>query len=298
VNDELLQLVRNHLDRESEAVDPRPVFDRLHFVPPNAKQSRRVWRLGSLFALAASLMIAVFFWPAPSVRADAAAIVADAVTTHHQSLDRVYVVETLREPMEDGAPPPRIGRLFTRGDRFWMEGAMPGPPGWSFGQDESGAVWATAGPRRGVKLEANEVPWGLQYWCEMHALRPERFLNDVLRDFDLRREPGKPGTTIDTITATRKTSRPAAPLKRVKLEIDRESKVMRKVVLEREFPEGNAVTTIYTLIDTRDEDDKRYSIEGHLTAPYEIFTRDKDPGKRREILERLFGPRMRMGQKG
>ena len=38
-------------------------------------------------------------------------------------------------------------------------------------------------------------------------------------------------------------------------------------------------------------------IEGHLKEPYEVFTRDNQPGKRRELLERLFGPRMRMGPK-
>jgi hypothetical protein len=291
-SDPLLTLVRNHLDREAETVDPRPAFARLRGPEPVSRPARPWRRLGPFVGLAAAVCLLVTLWPDNVVRADPAAIVSEARSVHHLPLDRVYLVETTRVDADD-SPPTRIARLFTRGDRFWIQGGLPGPA-WAAGQEESGDVWIALSPRRGVRIAADEVGRGLAYWCEFHALRPERLLGEILRGFTLTREPAVAGSTVDVITAVRRPGPFAQPLKRAKLEIDRESKALRRAVLEREFPGRAAVTTTYTLIETRTEDDARYSLEGHLTAPYEVYTRSHEPGRRRDAVERLFGPRAKM----
>jgi hypothetical protein len=292
VSDELLSLVRTHLDREAETIDPRAAFARLRGPEPVRPARRADRRLAGLALLAAALMVAAFFWPTTPARADPAAIVADARGVHHQPLDRVYIIETKREPAEDG-PPPRIARVFTRGDRFWVEGALPGPA-WAAGQDESGSVWMAIGPRRGVRIAADEMPRWLAGWCDLHSLRVEPLLDDLLRNYSLTREDQGPTSGVDVITAKRRPAQFLRPLVRAKLEIDRESKVLRRAVLERELPADVNTTTTYTLIDTRSESNDRYELEGHLTAPFEVYTKSNEPGRRREILERLFGPRAKL----
>ena len=51
-------------------------------------------------------------------------------------------------------------RLWTRGDRFWVESARPGQR-WAWGRDEANRFWVAFGPHTAVSLEADEVPYWL-----------------------------------------------------------------------------------------------------------------------------------------
>ncbi len=50
-------------------------------------------------------------------------------------------------------------------------------------------------------------------------------------------------------------------------------------------------TVTYTLAETDSLDPAEYQVEGHLREPSEIYTRENEPERRKELLNRWFGPR-------
>lgn len=73
------------------------------------------------------------------------------------------------------------------------------------------------------------------------------------------------------------------------IECDRETRAIRRLVVQRELPQRGDVTTTFTLVDARPADESRYRPEGHLAAPYEILSRQSNDDRRREILANWFG---------
>jgi hypothetical protein len=119
-------------------------------------------------------------------------------------------------------------------------------------------------------------------------MQPDKLLGEVLRDFDLTREPAsqdQPSTTI-VVRAALKPGHSHPSLRGARLEFDAETKVVRKLVLERTGSGRPVATITYTLVDTQAHPDRSFELEGHLQAPYEIYTRDYEPEKRRELVSR------------
>ncbi len=99
----------------------------------------------------------------------------------------------------------RLTRLWTRGDRFWLESVHP-QQRWAWGRDDRGSVWMAFGSHRGIRFGPDEVPSWLEVGFDVWSMQPDTLLGEVLRDFELRREPpgpGQPGTTV-AIRATPK----------------------------------------------------------------------------------------------
>jgi hypothetical protein len=72
------------------------------------------------------------------------------------------------------------------------------------------------------------------------------------------------------------------------LEIDAESKVVQKAVLSRAFRGQPLATVTFTLVETGQQSDLRYQLEGHLEDNAQIYSRDNQPLKRRVMLLRLW----------
>ena len=357
--DALDDLVRARLEREAEAIDPRPLFERIMAVrasggceppdsdshsvrasggceppdsdshsvrasggcePPDSdshsvrargdsahdqnrgahapRSPRRFLRRVALgFATAAAVALAfvggVLYWkPEPAAAATPETLLREAQQTHQQPIDRCYLVECRTESdLLDETKPvtaqSRSTRLWTRGDRFWLESTNP-TARWAWGRDADGGIWmAFGGIRRGVRLAPDEVPAWLGQACDTFSMRVETLLGDVLREFDLRREPGDGGTQV--IEATLKPGRSHPGLRSARLEIDPETKAVRKLVLDRTRFGQPLATVTYTLVETRPQDDRKYQPEGHLPATTEIYTRDNQPRRRAELLTRWFG---------
>ena len=81
-------------------------------------------------------------------------------------------------------------------------------------------------------------------------------------------------------------------IKSVVLEIDAESRVVRRMVIERMYKGQPFATVTCTLVETETLDDDKFLLEGHLLAPYTIYTRDFEPARRRELISRWFGPQV------
>ncbi|MFO0807366.1 MAG: hypothetical protein U0746_01945 [Gemmataceae bacterium] len=296
-NDPLLGLVRGHLLAESTDIDATQLYERLRGrVRPAATTAR--WQRSAASVLAVAVAIAIgfvggmSFSPGP-VRASAEVLVQEAQAVHAQPLDRSYLVESRPEPgFAENYPllaQPRVSRLWTRGDRFWVESTEANRQ-WAWGRDDEGNFWMTVGRNRGVRFELKELPLPLAAACEVYSMKIESLLIDVLRHFELSREPGEDAGTV-VIRASPRPGRPVPGLRGATLTLDAETKVIRKAELYRMVMGRPAATVTFTLSDSRAQGDEQYTPEGHLIAPFEMFTAASDPQKRAELLRRFF-PRM------
>lgn len=295
-NDALDALIRARLERDAEQIDPRALFARIVGAEP-AKPRRAAKVAGYLggVAVAAGLAFLFFgglFYAKPEV-ASAEVLVRDAQQAHHQPVDRCYLVEVRRE--SDALDESRAftalsgtTRLWTRGDRFWIESTNPRQK-WAWGRDERGGLWlALAALQRGVRLDPDEVPRSLEQACDLFSMQPETLLADIRRDFALTRE-ATPDRSGQLISAALKPNRYSPVLRSATLEIDPETKVIRQLVLNRLRNGQPFATVTYSLAETGTQDDAKYQLEGHVPAGALILSRANFPHLRAGVLAKFFG---------
>jgi hypothetical protein len=305
------RLVRAHLDRESERVDPRPLFERIVRdlpaaaapPPPTVVRHRRAtafWRWAGVAAMAASVIACATLawrWDRPAL-ARGETVVREARRVHSMPIDRCYLVEVRRESsivaeLSPTTPQVRMTRLWSRGDRFWVESARPDQR-WAWGRDEANRFWIAFGPHTALRMEAEEVPYWLNIYCDLHSMNVEPTLGEVLSRFDLTRESGagdSSSSTIRILARGRDEPREFPTIQTIELEIDAETRVIRRMVVRRVLNGQPFATVTFSLAETDALDPANYQLEGHLTDPSEIFTRDHMPQRRKDLLSRWFGSR-------
>jgi hypothetical protein len=259
-------------------------------LPVSIRRSTWFLRTTSWLAVAASVALVVFLLTGHGdnpAYASASQIVEAAIHTHAEPIERVYVVEVERHPTDDnGFNLPRDVKVSTQGDRFWVE--MNGYRRWAWGRDEEGAIWMTLGARRAVLVGADEMGVPLKHIGDLYTLHLETLLQNFLKHCQLERTEGPAGTDIITAVPRRRWSE--RPLKRATIEVDRESKAIRRLVVEREFPDQSSTIVTFTLVDSRLADEELYLPQGHLTEPRHLFSSETDGTKRRELMVNWFGP--------
>lgn len=251
--------------------------------------SRRLWQSLGGVAVAAALLVAFLVgrWE-NSALASAATVVRAAMETHAEPVERVYIVQTVRSaPGEAGFHPPREVRVATQGDRFYVE-MNRGERQWIWGLDGNGAIWLILGPRRAIVVDPDECGVPLQYISNLYTLNLESLLQNFLKHCTLTHEEG-PGAT-HSITATPKRRWHGGWLRKATIEVDRETKAVRRLVIERDIPQHGTSTVTFTLVDSRNPDESKYRPEGHLIEPFRLLTRETQPDKRRELMTNWFGP--------
>ncbi len=236
-------------------------------------------------AALAGLMAMMVFRGDATAFANAATVVQAARESHAEAVERVYVVqvETPAVVKSDFAPP-RDVRVVTQGDRFYVE-MNRGERRWFWGRDANGATWMTLGPRRALRIDPDETGPGLAYITDLYSLHLESVLDNALRHCEIE-------TTSDTgpvyvVKATPKRS--YGWLREMTLEVDKETKAVRKLVLRRHTPQQGDATITFLLVDARTPDETKYRAEGHLIEPFQIFSRDHQAEKRRDVLNSWFG---------
>jgi len=254
--------------------------------------SRSPWilRTTGWFAAAVCVALLIFLLTGHGdnpVYASASQIVEAAIQTHAGPIERVYVVDVQRHPSNDkGLNLPRDVKVSTQGDQFWVE--MNGVRRWAWGRDTDGAIWMTLGPRRAIEVGADEMGIPLRYIGDLYTLHLETLLQNFLKHCRLERAEGPAGTDIITAVPRRRWSE--RPLKRATIEVDRETKAIRRLVVEREYSSQSSSVVTFTLVDSRLADEVMYRPQGHLTEPYRLFSRETEATKRRELMVNWFGP--------
>lgn len=304
--DAVERLLAEHLDRQSARIDATPLHERIkatlaaEALPSPVSIHRRTlaWaRWAGGIAVAACLLVGgIIFWQGDQpLRASPQALLQETQKTLLQPIYRCYLVDLQRETnLTDDSNPmvaqSRQTRLWTRGDRFWMETTFPNASTRHhyWGRDEQGTIWMMAGAREGIVFHASETPAWLTMYGDLCSMQPDRLIAEVLRDFDLRREDPPAGSSVHTIKADLKPGRGHA-LKSALLELDAETKVLRRIVLHRETA-GTRLTTTFTLVETKSQDEIEYPLDS-MEGKREFFSTDYRPEERKRLLSNIFGPR-------
>jgi hypothetical protein len=296
-------LVLRHLRRQSDTVDPGLLLQRVRAragreLPRTAplRSGRRHWsRL--VLGLAASIAIVIAFLGGRHARlaqAQPETLLREARQIHDLPVDRCYLVQSVPDPSGPLAGRPLFGqpretRLWTRGDRFWVESTRSERT-WAWGQDEQGNIWLALGGQRGVQFAPGEAPEGVLLAAEVCTLRLDTLLDLLMTRCELTREYPEgpsPGATL-RIVARPRPGAGATRLRSAVLDLDAETRVLRRLVLERNTLEGRPLATVtFTLIDSQPQDDQRYLLRGHLANP------DAPPVLPRPGWNELLGPLMR-----
>ncbi len=298
-------LVRGHLAREAGKVDAAALLAgvraRLADRPPRQGRAPRGhlwWGLAAAAAVAAVLFGGQFLAP-PAAQASPESLVRGARQAHGLPVDRCYLVQAEAAPDGPLTRFPQLfqtrqTRLWTRGDRFWVESTNPERQ-WAWGRDEQGNLWVADGRRLGVRYERDEVPELVGLACEVCGLRAETLLDEVLAGCDLRPEPGGVAGT-QRIHAEPRPGQAGAGLRAAVLDIDEQSRVLRRLELQRTRRGQLLATVTFTLAETRAQDPARYQLEGHLDAEAPVFDRQHRPRQRGLVLLRLFGVPLLQGK--
>lgn len=305
---EIEALVSAHLAQQEATVDAGRILVEVRArMAASASRGGWLWRQVSnvphlslgysgRLALAAAILLAILWGlHVDPGHASAITLVQDAQKVHAQPIDRCYEIQTQLEPalMETYGilPTQPRARLWTRGDRFWVE-SLQGKHGWSMGRDEQGRVWFASLRGTGFRFQADEVPEPLRIACELRSMRIETLLREVLVDFDLREEMAPPGHAKDTrmVRATLKPDRHRA-LRAVTIEMENASKVLKRVVLSRTYPGGAASTVTFTLVAEGHQKDEVYRLEGHVNAEGSIDSTEEVPRRLQRLLRQIESTR-------
>lgn len=296
-------LVRQHLERQEAGVDAQQILEgvrnrRSQGHPPSVRmptttRSRWTWSL----ALAAGVLLAVLatlqMMPA---QASAETLVREAQQAHALPVDRRYLLEIEPSPdMLDRFPliEAKPENLWTRGDRFWIEVTFPDRR-WAWGQDDQDRVWVACFPDRGVRFDADEIPDVLAAGLSVRTVHFEMLLATVLQDFDLTRQPGSHDNYV--VRAELKPGHAHPTLRYAELEIEADTKVVKRLVLQRTFRGQDIARVTFTLAETGTQPDEAYRLEGHLADGAQVLTRDH---RRQQVLTLIdhfgphFGPQLR-----
>ncbi len=240
------------------------------------------------FVAASVLAITAFLvgrWDT-SAYANAASVVRAALATHSELIERVYVVDVQRNQTGiQGFTPPRDVRVMTQGDRFWVE-MNRGDRSWCWGRDADGATWLTLGPRRAIRIDSEEAGIPLQTISDIYSLNLETLLDNVLRHGEVRYSAISGTTHVISVKPWRQS---LGWLREMTIEVDKETKAVRRLVIKRNLYQQGESTVTFTLVDSRVPDQSKYRAEGHLTEPFRVLTRDATPDKRREMLTGWLG---------
>jgi hypothetical protein len=260
----------------------------------SASEPERRWPawivgVGSV-AIAASLLLAFLVMPSSELRAEQA--IRQAEEALRLPVERCYLVEVRPDGdnLAEEVLLTRTMRVWAAEDKFRVE-MTRGNLRWSWGRDADGVIWLTANPQRGVRIAPEEQGRGIVWMAELYKLRPETLLSHILAHCRFREDPRPVSNYPRVIHAEPRAGARQVWLRSATLELDAETKVVRKLKLKRaNKADGGTTTVTFTLIDTRPVEHARYELEGNLVDPFQIYDHDFEPTRRREILARWVGP--------
>lgn len=321
--DPIERAVRDHLDRAAAGVDARSILTRVKAAGASPSTVRRGWRTrlawvsgAAVTAVAAGIALVVLFGdhrPTGDLVAKESPeeLIRQAQVTHAAPADRCYAVAAEWDPNAAAlvrvGPLARRAKLWTRGDQFWVEATAPDGHAVAWGQNKDGTIWIAPNRRFGLVYDPTEVAEPILRYCDLMSLRVVTTLGEVLEQYDLfRRDSGLPGEPVRIDATLRQLPRNPTPrFRRVELELDPDTKVIRKAVLTRQINGEPVGTLTFTLVDTAAQPDRAYEVRGHLDDDGRVFDgkfQPKLPGGpqmrpdprakvRDEFLKRMQGPK-------
>ena len=208
----------------------------------NVKHAGRAVRVTTrwLAAAAAVALMIGYAWTfrQNSLRADAVTLVHEASQVlETTALDRAYRIQIDLAP-GDAEQSPLLAalaafdyRLWTRSDRFCIEGRRPGQA-WAWGRNGKRNVWVATTAGSGLNFSPEELPEPLDEALDLFTLDLDALLHLLSTEFDVSML-GKAGDATARLTRIRGTPRADRPRRRLRsiiVVIDERTKVVRQVV--------------------------------------------------------------------
>ena len=300
--DPLLSLLHSHLKQQEQALDvdllENRIKNRITYIRnPNPephqqntgrwRQNWATWTIGiGSFTLAASVLFLLVFAPSSELRAEQT--IRQAEKALRLPVERCYLVEVhlLGGVMSEEILPARTLRVWATEDKFRVEMNRANFR-LTWGRDSDGVVWLTANPQRGLRIAPEELGPGLTRMAEIYGLRTETLLSHILSACKLRQEARQGPNYPILIHAQPRAKNRQGWLRGAVIEIDAETKAIRKLTLRRANRSDDGYSIVnFTLIETRPVNHGQYCLEGNLTEPFQIYDWDFEPDRRREILSR------------
>jgi len=222
----------------------------------------------------------------PQATASPMHVVEKALDACRTLLDRRYavVIEPMRGPLGNvngRSISTRESTLWARDARFVQSMEVAGRH-LVWGRGARGAVWFAVSRRSVAVFEADEIPEALAELCDLRTLDLETLLASLLSDFDLERT-GRTAST-DMIVARPRAGTGPSKFGSVELEIDRESMLVRSVVLERRHRDRQVAIRRFTLEETASGREAEYEWRSHVDPDAEVRDRGWALAARRELL--------------
>jgi thiol-disulfide isomerase/thioredoxin len=297
------RLVGAYLARRSTNMDAQVGLARIkramnESAPARRAPARRFKRIGLTAGVAAALTLAFLGgWRMGPKQASAMDLVQEVKRVHNLPLERCYVVEFERVAHDDGRTPIEMARgqvrVWTRGDRFWVEMHQPGnEPPLIWGRAEDGALWAVLDLHRGVRIAALDAPRRLALLADVYSLNVDTLLDDVLHDCTLTEDSPDSSSKLTRVMQARpRTLKTRVWLEQATLEIDTEARVLRRLIIERNRLGLPFARVTFSLVETRPANDAGYLLEGRLTQPFHIYEGNIEPRVKLEVLGRWLEAR-------
>lgn len=288
-------LVRGYLEIESRGVDlaanVRAIEVRLAAgetaeTEPLGVDSRpsRLFSAGARrFAVAACLFVAVgacLYVAFSPESAGAYALVRDAEQALGEAKDRCYRIASDVPPAWLKSNPfLNAGDetfVYTRGDRFRVVTKDRGHE-IAWGQDEMRNVWVVDNGMVGFNFEPGEAPQLLGRQRAFLSLNVRQLVKRFLDDFDLTLEKGHAaeGQAVVRVHATLKPGKKSDPISSAWIEIEKKTKVIRRLELERAKPGLRPGGFTFTLVEQTALADDAYRVDGNLAEGGEVFGSDR-----------------------
>jgi hypothetical protein len=212
-------------------------------------------------------------------------VVRAALDVHQQAIERIYVVDVQRASNRLGEETFRDVRIHTQGDRFYVE-MNRNARRWVWGRDPQGNYWLTLGSRRAIQIDADEAGVPLQLIGELYGLEVESMLDSFIKYCRLTHSDDSESLHVITAVPMRRWQR---QIQSATIEVDRESKAVRRLTLNRSLPEQGECKVTFTLVDSGIPDESKYSVDGHLKEPFTVYKRDSRADQRRKALSNWNG---------
>ncbi|MFN9717166.1 MAG: hypothetical protein ACK58L_00635 [Planctomycetota bacterium] len=255
---------------------------------PSVPLYRRWLSKSVALIVAMVLLIAAFFAGHfdNEAYADAASVVRAAIETHADPIERVYLVSIRK----DGPQLPEFNvirdvRVHVMGDEFWVEMSR-GNRGLVWGRNKQGVVWLVAPSGDAMTIEPQEIGPVLETICTIYSLNTESLLKDVLANCRLERSDASE-SIHRIVAAPRRAS--LGSIRSATLDIDRETKAIRRLMINRARSNRWASTVEFTLVGSNVADAGKYSAGGHVSSVAEVISRGSRLDRRRELLANWLG---------
>jgi hypothetical protein len=157
----------------------------------------------------------------------------------------------------------------------------------AWGRDEAGRVWFAPTREAAARFDEAELPPQLRDAVRIRGLEVGALLDEVLKDFDLAwaEQPNRRRPT-GAVAVSRRGAPAPFQIKSAELVVERDTNLLRALILERQLPAGVARIT-FSLTGTTEKDASVYTAEGHITPGAPVFDATRPLLRRAMLFEQL-----------